>query len=150
MEVWGEEAPMSSAVLVAQEREAPFSCSTNLSNVVLERLRQVKLGSRAMEVCLYLHRQTFGNAGWHRKQGHEEWWCHFDLARWSRVLACEKSNLLRMRQSLLDCHIICFEPDELHPGAGRIGWNLQKSGAKTERSAPEQSLNDLSILTTIV
>jgi hypothetical protein len=116
---------MSSAGVVAQERAAPCSCSTNLSNVVIERLRQAKLGSRAMEVCLYLHRQTFDNAGRHRKQGREEWWCSFDLARWSRVLACEKSNLLRIRQALVDCQIISFDPDELHPGEGRIGWNLE-------------------------
>jgi hypothetical protein len=92
---------------------------------MIERLRQAKLGSRALEFCLHLHRQTFGNAGWHRQQGREEWWCHFDLAIWARVLACEKSNLLRIRQALVKCQIIRFEPDEQYPGQGKIGWNLE-------------------------
>ncbi|HLV99403.1 MAG TPA: hypothetical protein VKT82_12080 [Ktedonobacterales bacterium] len=110
--------------LPARRPQVPFSCSTNLANDVTEQLRQAKLGSRALEVCLYLYRQTFGNAGWHRKQGREEWWCTFDLAAWAEALACNKSNLRRIRTELEACHIICFEPDAAHPGQGRLGWNL--------------------------
>jgi hypothetical protein len=128
----------------------PLSCSTHLVNEVNERLRQAKLSSRALEFCLFLHRQTFGNAGWHRKQGRAEWRCRFELSTWSKALDCDKSNLRRLRLGLEAAHIIHFESDEDDLGRGWIGWNLQKSGAKTERSAPEQSLNDLSILTTIV
>ena len=102
----------------------PFSCSTNLANEVTDQLRRAKLGSRALEFCLYLHRQTFGNAGWHRKLGREEWWCAFDLATWSVALACNKSNVRRIRADLEACQIIRFEPDPSHPGQRRMGWNL--------------------------
>jgi hypothetical protein len=95
-----------------------------LANEVTDQLRRAKLGSRALEFCLYLHRQTFGNAGWHRKLGREEWWCAFDLATWAVALACNKSNLRRIRADLEACQIIRFEPDPTHPGQGRMGWNL--------------------------
>ena len=110
--------------LPARSAPLPFSCSTHLANDVTDHLRRAKLGSRALEFCLYLHRQTFGNAGWHRKLGREEWWCAFDLATWAVALACNKSNLRRIRADLEACQIICFEPDPSQPGQGRIGWNL--------------------------
>src|SRR5260221_64163 len=43
----------------------PFSCSTNVSNDVLEHLRRAKLGSAAMEFCLYMHRRTFAGSASH-------------------------------------------------------------------------------------
>ena len=110
--------------LPARSPRLPFSCSTNLANEVTDQLRRAKLGSRALEFCLYLHRQTFGNAGWHRKLGREEWWCAFDLATWASALACNKSNLRRIRADLEACQIIRFAPDPVHPGQGQIGWNL--------------------------
>jgi hypothetical protein len=105
--------------------KAPLSCSTHLSNDVNERLRQAKLSSRAFEFCLFLHRQTFGNAGWHRKQGRAEWHCRFELATWARALACDKSNLRRLRLGLEAAHIIHFEPDEDDSGQGWVSWNLR-------------------------
>jgi hypothetical protein len=103
----------------------PLSCSTHLANVVNERLLQAKLSSRALEFCLFLHRQTFGNAGWHRKQGRVEWCCRFELSTWARTLGCDKSNLRRLRLGLEAAHIIVFESDEDGPGQGWIAWNLK-------------------------
>src|SRR5262245_36982745 len=115
---------MTSALASPPGSMTPLHCSTGYSNDVMDHLRQAKLGSRALEFCLFLQRQTFGNAGWHRKQGRQEWWCSFDLAAWATALACAKSNVLRIRAALEACQIIRFEPDPAAPGQGRIGWNL--------------------------
>lgn len=111
-----------------EELEAlPFSCSTNLSKDVHLYLRRVKLGGAAWEFCSLLHDHTFGDAGWHRKNGHRETWCAFDLASWARELECDKSNLQRVLRELEACQIIFFAPDANDPGKGRIGWNIHFS-----------------------
>ncbi len=81
--------------LPARRPLLPFSCSTNLVNAVTDHLRNAKLTARAWEVCAYLHRQTFGNAGWHRKRGQPETQCAFDLAAWAAAIPCDRSNLRR-------------------------------------------------------
>jgi hypothetical protein len=101
----------------------PFSCSTNVSNDVLEHLRRAKLGSAAMEFCLYMHRRTFGDAGYHRSKGRQETACTFDLAQWAAEIPNDKSNVRRIRADLEACHIITFTEDETTPGRGIIAWN---------------------------
>jgi len=101
----------------------PFSCSTNVSNDVLEHLRRAKLGSAAMEFCLYMHRRTFGDAGYHRRRGRQETACAFDLAQWADEMPNDKSNVRRIRADLEACHIITFTEDETTPGRGIIAWN---------------------------
>src|SRR5258706_15352728 len=101
----------------------PFSCSTNVSNDVLEHLRRAKLGSAAMEFCLYMHRRTFGDAGYHRSKGRQETACPFDLAQWAAEIPTDKSTVRRIRAALEACHIITFTEDETTPGCGIIAWN---------------------------
>ncbi len=112
------------AVEMAYE-ETPMSCSTRLSRTVLNTLRaKAKLGSRAWDFCSYLHDQTFGNAGWHRKKHRSELWCDFDLATWAAELNCNQSNVRRIRDDLVACQIIQFIPTgKPGDGTGRIGWN---------------------------
>src|SRR5579859_7063413 len=106
------------------EGTLPFSCSTNASNDVLEHVRRVKLGSAALEFCLYMHRRTFGDAGFHRKKGRHETSCIFDLARWSADIPADRSNVRRIRAGLEACHIITFAEDTQTPGRGLIAWNM--------------------------
>ena len=110
--------------LPARSPTHPFSCSTNLANDVTDHLRQAKLTASAWEVCAYLQRQTFGNAGWHRKRGQPETQCAFDLAAWAAAIPCDRSNLRRTLATLATCQIIWLVLDPARPGSGLIGWQL--------------------------
>lgn len=139
------------------EDGTPFSCSTNLSKEVLNWLRKAKLGGAAWDFCSYLHDQTFGNAGWHRQKKESELWTTFDLAAWGYALGWDRSNLRRVLETLIACHIILFEPGEPGTGKGRIGWNrhfeewLCYDGRKTKpRKGQEQPLLVISNQASIV
>jgi hypothetical protein len=106
----------------AERRVLPFSCSTNLSNDVLEGMRRVKLRADAYAVCLYMHRQTFGNAGFHKKRHRSEVWCDFRLSEWAREVPCDKGNLSRIIKRLEECRIIVWQGNDR--ASGRIGWNV--------------------------
>lgn len=103
----------------------PLSCSTRLSNDVLEHIRRAKLGAAALEFCLYMHRKTFGDAGYHRKQGREETGCAFDLAQWAAEIPSDRSNVRRVRDQLAACGILTFEADPDAPGCGTVAWNVR-------------------------
>jgi len=103
-------------------RVVPFSCSTNLSNDVLSALRKAKLRADALNVCLYMHRQTFGNAGFHRKRRQSEVWCDYKHAVWAREVPCDKGNLSRIIRRLEACRIVVWQGGDR--ASGRIGWNV--------------------------
>lgn len=116
---------MTMSMMTSEELEAlPFSVSTNLSKLAHRYLRTARLGGPAWEFCSLLHDRTFGDAGYHRQNGHREYWCQFDLARWAAELEIAKSNLQRIMAALQACDIIFYEPDQNNPGSGRVGWNI--------------------------
>lgn len=102
----------------------PISCSTHLSKDVHLHLRRMQLTGRAWDVCTYAHDLTFGNAGWHRKQGKSELSCTFDLASWAEALGINRSNLQRILARLVKHKIITFIPYANLPGRATITWNI--------------------------
>jgi hypothetical protein len=103
-------------------RVIPFSCSTNLANDVMDGLRAAKLRAVAWDICAYMHRKTFGNAGLHRKRRQSEVWCDFKLSTWAREVPCDKGNLKRVIDRLEECRIIVWQGNDR--ASGRIGWQV--------------------------
>jgi hypothetical protein len=103
-------------------RVIPFSCSTNLANDVMDGLRAAKLRAVAWDVCAYMHRKTFGNAGLHRKRRQSEVWCDFKLSTWAHEVPCDKGNLKRVIDRLEECRIIVWQGGDR--ASGKIGWQV--------------------------
>jgi hypothetical protein len=129
-------------------RVIPFSCSTNLSNDVMDGLRKAKLRAKAWDVCAYMHRQTFGNAGWHRKRRQSEVWCDFKLTTWAHEVPCDKGNLSRIIDRLEECRIIVWQGYDR--ASGKIGWQVDLTlwkrygapgGARPNAGAPRGNQN---------
>lgn len=101
-------------------------CMTGASNEVSERLALIDLPSKVTRFLRCLERATFGWAGVHRAQGHDQpgAWCWFALAEWVERTAMSRSQILHIRQRLVEDGLIWYEPDETTRGQGRIGWNL--------------------------
>lgn len=100
----------------------PLSCSTHFANDVNDHLRTSCLTGAAWNVCSYILRHTFGDAGWHRKEGRSEFSCFFDLAKWALALGMDKNTILRIRDRLIASKILLFA--QTAPGEGIITWNL--------------------------
>lgn len=103
----------------------PFSCSTNLSNDVIEHWGMLGPGPLALAFLARMHRKTFGDAGDHRKNNESFLSCTFDLAGWATALGCNRSNLLRTRAHLEESHVIRFVPGEPGSGRGKLTWNIR-------------------------
>lgn len=94
-------------------------------------LGQARLGAAGQAFCAYLWQQTLGRTNGQGICDESNAWCDFDLAEWSKALGwtkAQRSNLLRIRATLLHRHIIRFIPDPLFAGRGRIGWTLSVEG----------------------
>ncbi len=106
------------------EAPLPFSCSTNLSNDVIEHIGMLGPGPLALRFLTRMHRRTFGDAGDHRKNNESFLSCVFDLAGWATALGCNRSNLLKTRAHLEESQVFTFAPDET-PGRGKLTWNIR-------------------------
>lgn len=102
----------------------PFSCSTNLSNDVIEHIGMLGPGPLALRFLTRMHRKTFGDAGDHRKRNESFLTCTFDLAGWAAALGCNRSNLLKTRDHLEESHFFTFEPGAPGSGKGELTWNI--------------------------
>ncbi len=120
-------------------RLVPFSCSTNVSNDVLDNLRRAKLGGAAMAFCLYMHRRT-------------ETACAFDLELWAAEIPNDKSNVRRIRANLVACGIVTFTEDAETPGHGVSTWNLafDEWQRQDHRGRPKQSGVVISTAETVI
>ena len=130
---------------------------TGASNAVNEQLARIDVPPKVTRFLRCLERATFGWAGVHRAQGHAQpgAWCWFTLAEWVERTAMNSSQILHIRQRLVEDRLIWYEPDETTRGHGRIGWNLdfaawkplqpgyrQWGGARPRAGHPHQQVPD--------
>jgi hypothetical protein len=101
-----------------------MGCMTGISNDIVEHLAKIKLGGAAASFCFHMQRQTQGYAGKQRNEHREDpgLSCDFNLAKWSKELNINKSNLRRVRADLEACRVILFQ--ETNPGEGILSWNI--------------------------
>ncbi len=101
-------------------------CMTGAANAVSEQLARIDLPPKVSRFLRCLERATFGWAGVHRAHGHAQpgAWCPFELAEWVERTQMSRSQILHLRQRLVEDGLIWYEPDETVRGCGRIGWNL--------------------------
>lgn len=101
-------------------------CMTGASNTISEQLARIDMPPKVTRFLRCLERATFGWAGVHRTQGHAQpgTWCWFALTEWVERTAMSRSQILHLRQRLVEDGLIWYEPDETTHGRGRIGWNL--------------------------
>ena len=117
-----------------------FSCSTNLSKEALDRIGRFGPGPLALHFLTHMHNATFGDAGWHRKAGHSELSCAFDLALWSRALECNRSNLLKTRDHLVESGAILWQPGHF-PGTGVLTWQFDTPWTAYHRRTAKRQAN---------
>ncbi len=99
---------------------------TGLANLVNEHLGRLTIGPQATRFLRHLERQTFGNAGWHRRAGRNDpgLWCPYDHAAWAETLGLSSSALTHLRTRLMEAGIIWYTPDPEHRGHGALGWGF--------------------------
>lgn len=102
-------------------------CMTGAANTISEHLARIDLPPRVTRFLRCLERATFGWAGVHRAQGHEQpgAWCPFELADWVERTQMSRSQILHIRARLVEDGLIWYAADEAVRGHGRIGWNLE-------------------------
>src|SRR5258708_6093286 len=99
---------------------------TGLANLVNEHLGRLTVGPQATRFLRHLERQTFGNAGLHRRAGRSDpgLWCPYTHAEWAAALGLSASALTHLRARLMEAEIIWYSPDPEHRGHGALGWNF--------------------------
>lgn len=99
---------------------------TGLANLVNEHLTRLTIGPQATRFLRHLERQTFGNAGLHRRAGRQDpgLWCPYVHAQWAVALELSSSALTHLRTRLIEAGIIWYTPDPACRGEGAVGWNF--------------------------
>jgi hypothetical protein len=109
------------------EQVAPLhGVMTGLANLVNEHLSRLTIGPQATRFLRHLERQTFGNAGLHRRAGRSDpgLWCPYVHAEWAEALAVSASALTHLRVRLVEAGIIWYRPDPDRRGRGAVGWSF--------------------------
>jgi hypothetical protein len=99
---------------------------TGLANLVNEHLGRLTIGPQATRFLRHLERQTFGNAGLHRRAGRSDpgLWCPYEHAEWAAALGLSASSLTHLRTRLLEAGIIWYTPGPDRRGQGAVGWSF--------------------------
>lgn len=102
------------------------------SNTISEQLARIDVPPKVTRFLRCLERATFGWAGVHRAQGREQpgALCPFVLAEWVERTQMSRSQILHIRQRLVEDGLIWYEADEAVRGRGSIGWNLDVTAWK--------------------
>jgi hypothetical protein len=105
---------------------------TGAANAVSEQLARIDLPPRVSRFLHCLERVTFGWAGAHQQEGREHpgAWCPFRLSDWVERTGMTRSQILLIRQRLVEDGFIWYEADADRRGGGRIGWNLDVASWK--------------------
>jgi hypothetical protein len=138
------------AVAPASETVAPLhGVMTGLANLVNEQLSHLTIGPQATRFLRHLERHTFGNAGLHRRAGHQDpgLWCPYAHVHWAAELDLSSSALTHLRSRLVEAGIIWYTPDPEHRGEGAVGWSFdfaswrppQWGGARAGAGRPRAS-----------
>jgi hypothetical protein len=137
-----------------QERiPALHGVMTGLANLVNEQLGRLTIGPQATRFLRHLERQTFGNAGLHRRAGRSDpgLWCPYDHAAWAATLGLSSSALTHLRARLVEAGILWYTPDPERRGQGAVGWDFDfaswkpglwggaRTGAGRPRAAPSSA-----------